>query len=71
MMLPDKCPKCAVDLRSEELKGLKAIKDGKDAWTRAFLIVQDNRAFSFRCPDCKHEWPIPWMEKPKPVQDLE
>lgn len=60
MILPDKCPKCEADLRSEELKGVNAIAASDGRWTRAFLIVQHDKAFSFRCPDCEHEWPIPW-----------
>jgi predicted nucleic-acid-binding Zn-ribbon protein len=71
MIIPENCPKCKCDLRSEEVKGIRAVTDNDGKWTRAFLIVQHNRAFSFRCPDCEHEWPIPWMSsKPPTAQDL-
>lgn len=67
MILPDKCPKCEADLRRAEQEGKDAVANNGVGWTRAFLIVQNNRAFSFQCPDCQHEWPMPWQEKPKAV----
>ena len=67
MILPDKCPKCNVDLRKAEQEGKEAMAKGSVGWTRAFLIVQNNRAFSFQCPDCQHEWPMPWQSTPKAV----
>lgn len=70
MMLPDKCPKCAADLLKLEDEGKKAIQSGSPGWTRAFLVVQNNRAFAFKCPDCQHEWPMPWMTRQQ-ATDLE
>lgn len=66
MIIPESCPKCKCDLRSDEMRGMRAIAGNDGKWTRAFLIVQHNRAFSFRCPDCQHEWPIPWAGKEHP-----
>lgn len=71
MILPQTCPKCKSDLRSAEEQGKSALGSGNDVWTRAFLIVQHNRAFSFRCPDCTHEWPIPWMTDQPKATDLD
>jgi hypothetical protein len=71
MITPDKCPKCESVLEGEGLGPQQAIVYGRTIWSRALLITQHNRAFSFKCPDCAHEWPVPWMNTIPKAVDLE
>ena len=63
MLFPEKCPKCEVVLEGEKVKpDERAIIHSTYAnWSRVQLVTKDNRAHSFKCPDCHYEWPIPWM----------
>jgi predicted RNA-binding Zn-ribbon protein involved in translation (DUF1610 family) len=71
MITPEKCPKCDAALEGEKLGDKQALVQGKPSWSRALLITQHNRAFNFKCPDCNHEWPVPWMSSPSKAVDLE
>lgn len=71
MITPANCPKCEAVLEGDSLGECQAIVDGRTIWSRALLITHDNRAFSFKCPDCQHEWPVPWMNAIPKAIDLE
>lgn len=72
MILPMTCPHCSFSLEGELIKTEERALLGSDQtkWSKVQLIVEKGVATAFRCPDCKGEWPVPWMPT-TPAKDVE
>lgn len=72
MILPASCPSCNANLvgsKAEEWE--RAVtKSDSTHWSRVRLVVENNKAKCFKCPDCEAEWDIPWLRKEPKAQDL-
>lgn len=73
MIIPTTCPFCNCNLEAEHIKPEERALEfySSEKWGRVKLIVVENRAVGFGCPDCKKEWPIHWMVKPPDAVDME
>lgn len=65
MILPTNCPHCSVNLEGEDIlpQERAILESASTRWSRVQLIVEKGIAVTFKCPDCQHEWPVPWAPK--------
>jgi hypothetical protein len=61
MSYPDKCPKCSADFDGGDIPlNIRQHYSPPYRWNRAIGISDPDkdRLVAWRCPDCRHEWPI-------------
>lgn len=65
MILPTSCPNCKATLEGADIKPEERayVNSENQRWSRVQIVVEGSSAKAFKCPDCQHEWPIPWLPK--------